>query len=253
MGFLDKLFGRDDTAQPPHQQTYGQGPVRGSRWDTSNRTNPNISYTDEQALARYRYMLKTAPPEALEEAHAEAFAKLTPEQRQILLQQLSQDAPAGEVPQDDDPRTLARAATRAEMRRPGSLERTMGGGMMGGMGGAMAGSMLGSVAGMLIGSAIAHSFFASPAVAADYNSSSEAQGAGDVADPAAEAEYGAFDSAGNADPYGDPAADGAYDSQGNADPYGDPGADSSYDSGGDFGGGDFGGGDFGGDFGGGDF
>ena len=28
---------------------------------------------DEQALARYRYMLKTAPPETIEQAHVEAF------------------------------------------------------------------------------------------------------------------------------------------------------------------------------------
>ena len=30
--------------------------------------------TDEQALARYRYMLATAPPEEIERAHEEAFA-----------------------------------------------------------------------------------------------------------------------------------------------------------------------------------
>ena len=41
--------------------------------------------TDEQAIARYRYRLKTAPPETIEQAHAEAFAQLTPEQRQQLL------------------------------------------------------------------------------------------------------------------------------------------------------------------------
>ena len=34
--------------------------------------------TDEQAIARYRYLLRTAPPEAIEQAHAEAFAQLTP-------------------------------------------------------------------------------------------------------------------------------------------------------------------------------
>ncbi len=35
--------------------------------------------TDEQAIERYRYLLRTAPPEAIEEAHAEAFAQLTVE------------------------------------------------------------------------------------------------------------------------------------------------------------------------------
>ena len=33
---------------------------------------------DDQAIARYHYMLKTAPPETIEQAHAEAFAKLSP-------------------------------------------------------------------------------------------------------------------------------------------------------------------------------
>lgn len=35
--------------------------------------------TDEQSLERYRYMLATAPPEDIERAHEEAFARLTPE------------------------------------------------------------------------------------------------------------------------------------------------------------------------------
>ena len=42
--------------------------------------------TDEQALARYRYMLATAPPEDIERAHEEAFAQLSPEQRQQALE-----------------------------------------------------------------------------------------------------------------------------------------------------------------------
>jgi hypothetical protein len=35
---------------------------------------------DKQALERYRYMLRTAPPDAIERAHEEAFAELTPDQ-----------------------------------------------------------------------------------------------------------------------------------------------------------------------------
>ena len=34
-------------------------------------------------------MLRTAPPETVEQAHEEAFAKLTPEQRQQVLSGLS--------------------------------------------------------------------------------------------------------------------------------------------------------------------
>jgi hypothetical protein len=74
---------------------------------------------DEQAIARYRYLLKTAPPEAIEEAHAEAFAQLTPAQRQRLLQELASDMPDAErnaaQRAGDEPRALARAATRAEL------------------------------------------------------------------------------------------------------------------------------------------
>jgi len=83
--------------------------------------------TDEQALARYRYMLATAPPEDVERAHEEAFARLTPEQRQQALQALAQHVPEGEI-RGDDPKSLARAATRAEVREPGTIERAWGGG-----------------------------------------------------------------------------------------------------------------------------
>jgi hypothetical protein len=150
VGILDKLLGRNEEAQPkPAQMPTGNSARSG----------------DEQAIARYRYMLKTAPPETIEQAHAEAFAKLTPEQRNMLLQQLSDDIPVqersvGGVPGNDNPQSLARLATRAEVRRPGTMERVfsgMGGRGMG-MGGMMAGSFLSTIAGVVIGSAIAQSF-----------------------------------------------------------------------------------------------
>src|ERR671916_421873 len=92
--------------------------------------------SDEQAVERYRYLLRTAPPETIEEAHAEAFAQLTPEQRRLVLQELTQDLPEREraAGYADDPRSLARMATRAEMRQPGTLERTFGGMNAPGMG-----------------------------------------------------------------------------------------------------------------------
>lgn len=114
---------------------------------------------DAQALERYRYLLRTAPPDAIEQAHAEAFAQLTGEQRAQVLRDLSQELPPGERALgagQDDPKTLARMATRAEVRQPGTLERAFGGRGMGGM---MGGSLLSSVAGAFIGSAIAHQLF----------------------------------------------------------------------------------------------
>lgn len=164
--------------------------------------------TDEQAVARYRYMLATAPPEDIERAHEEAFAQLTPEQRRQALQALAQHVPSGEL-HGDDPASLARAATRAEIREPGTIERAWGGG---GAGFGLGSFFLTTLAASFIGTAIAQSFFDN--------------------DPGAYA--------------GDQGTDGGdatdVDSGDGGGDFGD-GGDAG---GGDFGGGDFGGGDFGG-------
>jgi hypothetical protein len=117
---------------------------------------------DEQALARYRYMLKTAPPEMIEQAHVEAFAKLTPEQRRMLLEQLRNEMPDTEraYAAADTPQALARMATRAEVRRPGTLEGLFSRlpAAAPGFGGLMASSLLGSMAGTVLGTMIAQHF-----------------------------------------------------------------------------------------------
>ncbi|MBW0252989.1 hypothetical protein [Cellulomonas sp. PS-H5] len=220
MGFLDRLLGREPRQQQPYRQPYGARPA-----DARPPADP-----DQAAIERYRYLLRTAPPRAIEQAHAEAFAQLTPEQRRQVLDGLAAEVPPAERATDDDPRSLARMATRAELRQPGTLERSFGraGGVGGGLGGGMgmggmiAGSLLASVAGAFVGTAIADSLF-------------DLSDQGDAA----------------ADAGGDPGSDAG------ADGYGD-GGDVSADGGGwggDGGGwGDVGGGDFGGgDFGGGDF
>ncbi|RIJ49002.1 hypothetical protein DZF99_16670, partial [Clavibacter phaseoli] len=112
MGFLDRLLGRDE--QPD------------GRRDRAEAGAPRERSADEVAVERYRYLLRTAPPERIEEVHLEAFQKLTPEQREILFRQLSSDAAEGDAPVDDRPESLARSATRSEMRAPGTLERTLG-------------------------------------------------------------------------------------------------------------------------------
>jgi hypothetical protein len=179
---------------------------------------------DERAVERYRYLLRTAPPETIEAAHAEAFAKLTPEQRRMVLQELDQTLTPAEraagTSYDEDPRSLARLATRAEMRQPGTLERTWSGmPAMGGvgMGGLMMGNFLGTFAGFMLGSMVADAFLGS----SGYDQGdADGLGAGDAA-----------------------TADGEFADAGSAD------AGMFGDFGGDFGGfGDFGGGDFGGDF-----
>jgi hypothetical protein len=141
MGILDRLFGQ----QPGFQSREPQ------------RVPETLS--DEQALERYRYLVRTAPPEAVEEAHREAFERLTPEQRRQVLRELNAVTPANERVTDEsrpDPRTLARMATRSELRQPGVLERSLQGPGLGGMFGS---SLMGSIVGSVLGSAIAHQMF----------------------------------------------------------------------------------------------
>ena len=158
MGLFDKLRERLAPQAQPAPQPYGTGrpapaPAAAAAKDP-----------DEAAIERYRYMLRTAPPETVEQAHAEAFAQLTPEQRRLVLQKVAEGMPASERAlagqSDANPQGLARLATRAEIRQPGAMERMFGqaGGL--GLGGVMAGSLLGSIAGTVIGSMIAREFFA---------------------------------------------------------------------------------------------
>ena len=159
MGFFDRLTGRDE--QPQGSGRYQPAP----QYETgggSASSSVGRSAEDEQALERYRYLLRTAPPERLEEAHAEAFAQLTPEQRRMVYEELSKQSPNGEAPAGDDPRSLAQSATRQEYREPGFLERTLGGvggaGALGGFGATLGASLLGSVGGYVIGSSLMHAF-----------------------------------------------------------------------------------------------
>ena len=210
MRFFQRLFGRE---QEPRQQPTTSSTHHG-RGDGEQHQPPDA---DEQALRRYRYMLKTAPPEMIEQAHEEAFAKLTPDQRAQALRELAAETPEGErsavAGGRDDPKSLARLATRAEMRRPGTLERTLGntgrGPGMGGMMGGIGGTIFASLAAGFVGSMIAQQFLGS---------------------------MDGFDAEGEQSA-NEETAGGAEDDSG------DYGSDSG-DYGGDFGGGDFGGGDF---------
>ena len=195
MGFFDRLFGTntDDTAR--------QQPAPARR---DGRTD------DEIAVERYRYLLRTAPPETIESVHREAFSKLTPEQRELLFTELSKNAPHGDAPRSSDAAALATSATRSELRQPGTMERSMSSAPGMGFGGMVASSLLGTVAGYVIGSALVSAFMPMD------DGSSDASG--DSSSDASADDAGA-----------DASADGGYDGGGG-------------DFGGDFGGGDFGGG-----------
>ncbi|HYD42234.1 MAG TPA: hypothetical protein VEB43_15515 [Anaeromyxobacter sp.] len=132
------------------------------------------SQSDEAAIQRYRYLVQTAPPDAIERAHEEAFAQLTPEQRREVLRSLSASVPSYERAgaTAEDPRSLARLATRAELRQPGTIERSLG------AGGFFAGSLLSSLAGAFIGTAIAQHFLGGFGPAEDAGGTADEQAAG---------------------------------------------------------------------------
>ena len=262
MGLFDKLKERFAPSAPP--QTYApQG--SGARRPGGAAKDP-----DEAAVERYRYMLRTAPPETIEQAHAEAFATLTPEQRRTVLTELGSQVPASERAASDDPKALARMATRAEMRQPGLLERTfsgrgggmgggygMGGGMGMGMGGMLAGGLFASMAGAFVGTAIAEEIFnddhdndAGDNNDDDGNNDNGNDGNDSGNDGSGDNSGGDQSDAQTVSDSGDYGS-GGYDGgdYGN-DGYG--GGDGSGDAFGGFGGGDYGGGFGGGDYGGGD-
>ena len=144
MGFFDFLLGRKEqspTGDRPNRSN--SAPARGE---------------DEIAVERYQYLLRTAPPETIEQVHTEAFSKLTEEQRDILFRQLTETVEPSERPADAAPANLAKAATRAELREPGTLTRSFGNQNGMGFGTMVGGSLLGTVAGFVIGSALVSAF-----------------------------------------------------------------------------------------------
>src|SRR5215204_6364446 len=85
------------------QQTLGLHPARRGRVEVSD---------DLQEAVAGGWMVIEAVPEAIEQAHTEAFSQLTPEQRRLVLDELSAVVPPEERTGRDDPQSLARMATR---------------------------------------------------------------------------------------------------------------------------------------------
>jgi hypothetical protein len=200
MGLLDWLLGRREEPRTQPTAPTSRVPGDGGQQPTD---------ADERALQRYRYMLRTAPPETIEQAHEEAFAKLTSAQRAQALRELAVVTPEAEraalAGERDDPQSLAHLGPRGQ---PGTMERAFGGTGRGyGMGGMMGGSIFASLAAGFVGSLVAQQFLDS---VGDFGSDE----------------------------------DETSEQSGDQETYDDAGGD--YGS--DYGSGGFGGGDFGGDF-----
>ncbi|MGY4858716.1 cation-transporting ATPase [Cryobacterium sp. AP23] len=132
-------------AQPAGQPA--PAPVRASA--PQRPLNPE----DSSAIARYDYLLKTAQPEQLEQVHRDAFARLTPAQRDQVNAQLRAELPANEHPASAQPADLARAAARGEAHKPGFLRGLFAKSNGRGGAGALAGAGVGAVAGVGLGAA----------------------------------------------------------------------------------------------------
>lgn len=82
---------------------------------------------DVQAMdvARYTFLLRVAPSDALRQAHREAFATLSSDQSEALFLRLDHDLPDGLRPPTAEPADLAQAAFSAQLLDPGHLVRIL--------------------------------------------------------------------------------------------------------------------------------
>lgn len=129
MSFLDNLFGN-----PQRQQEYRDF---GDRYQ---KGHPSEGYSDEEVVDRYREVARNAPQDVYEQSAADAFERMTPEERREFKRYLRQRARQQQIdlPDDDrdddripNSRDLARTTSRLEQQQPGVLD-----GLLGGAGGA---------------------------------------------------------------------------------------------------------------------
>lgn len=167
-GAADRLTGDDRSQQQRPQQQYGQ-PQQQQYGQQQYGQAPQQQYgqqqpgqpqqhgpadSDKVALAKYDYLLRTSSPDQLEQVHHDAFARLTPAQRQQVRNRLNSELPPHEHLRDDSASGMARAMTRGEVRRPGLIRRVLGGSSNGngrGRGGAFAGGAAVGAGAMALG------------------------------------------------------------------------------------------------------
>ena len=88
-------------------------------------TTPRPAQPDEEdpVVRQYRYLLRTAPGDALEHAHLEALEVLSPQERGALLRTVQEQLVAGLRLGPDDVPALAHLVVLGERRSPGALLR----------------------------------------------------------------------------------------------------------------------------------
>jgi hypothetical protein len=78
---------------------------------------------EDQAVRQYRFLLRTAPLDALEEAHLEVLVPMAPPRRAQVLRAVQDGLVAGLRLRPDDVRPIAHLVTLGERRRPGEFLR----------------------------------------------------------------------------------------------------------------------------------
>ena len=95
--------------QPPHP---GSG---------SNRANPQEPRPEDPIVRQYRFLLRTAPVDALEAAHVEALRSLEPTDRFMVLETVQKVLVAGLRLGPGDLGKLSHLIVTGERRAPGAL------------------------------------------------------------------------------------------------------------------------------------
>ena len=128
---LGGLFGGQDNDDDDRRRS--RAPEFVSRFETGS---PYEGYDPDEAVQNYRHVADRLSPEEYEDAAAEAFSRLSPQDR-TQLAQLMQQRGGGQFGdfQADDPRELARMSSRFKQQDQGGLMSLFGMGGGGGGGG----------------------------------------------------------------------------------------------------------------------
>ena len=125
---LGGLFGGQDDDDDDRRRGRAQDFV--SRYETGS---PFEGYDPDVALHNYQSVSQRLSPQEYEEAAAEAFSRMGPQERMQFAQMMQQRG-GGQFGnfQGDDPRELARMTSRFKQQNPGGIAALFG---MGGGGG----------------------------------------------------------------------------------------------------------------------
>jgi hypothetical protein len=99
-----------------------------SRFTLGKRRDPHAKAADapeDPVVRQYRYLLRTAPVDALESAHVEAIAQLSEAHREYLLETVRGSLLVGDHLTTSAHAKIAHLVTDGERRAPGQLLRAL--------------------------------------------------------------------------------------------------------------------------------